>query len=106
MTLGIPPNVVMALLLARSALSQMDVPARQSFVVEMVEDRADLANAIALNSSMFNASRNAIAASMRALTSCRVTRSRSAMLCRSTASTRLRRSPFMSGIVSEDLRIA
>jgi MFS family permease len=34
-----------------------DVPARQSFLVQMVEDRDDLANAIALNSSMFNAAR-------------------------------------------------
>jgi MFS family permease len=34
-----------------------DVPARQSFLVEMVNGRDDLANAIALNSSMFNAAR-------------------------------------------------
>jgi MFS family permease len=34
-----------------------DVPARQSFLVQMVERREDLANAIALNSSMFNAAR-------------------------------------------------
>ena len=34
-----------------------DVPARQSFLVQMVERRDDLANAIALNSSMFNAAR-------------------------------------------------
>jgi MFS family permease len=34
-----------------------DVPARQSFLVQMVEQREDLANAIALNSSMFNAAR-------------------------------------------------
>ena len=34
-----------------------EVPARQSFVVQMVERREDLANAIALNSSMFNAAR-------------------------------------------------
>jgi MFS family permease len=34
-----------------------DVPARQSFVVQMVEDRDDLPNAIALNSSMVNAAR-------------------------------------------------
>jgi len=34
-----------------------DGPARQSFVVEMVEDKADLGNAIALNSFMFNGSR-------------------------------------------------
>ena len=34
-----------------------DIPARQSFIVEMIEDRSDLGNAIALNSSMFNAAR-------------------------------------------------
>jgi MFS family permease len=34
-----------------------DMPARQSFIVEMIEDRNDLGNAIALNSSMFNAAR-------------------------------------------------
>ncbi len=34
-----------------------DVPARQSFLVEMIQGREDLANAIALNSSMFNAAR-------------------------------------------------
>lgn len=37
--------------------SAFDIPARQSFLLEMVEDRADLPNAIALNSSMFNAAR-------------------------------------------------
>jgi MFS family permease len=34
-----------------------DIPARQSFLIEMVGDREDLPNAIALNSSMFNAAR-------------------------------------------------
>jgi MFS family permease len=34
-----------------------DIPARQAFVIEMIEDRGDLSNAIALNSSMFNAAR-------------------------------------------------
>ncbi|MEN6371124.1 MAG: MFS transporter [Armatimonadota bacterium] len=34
-----------------------DIPTRQSFVIEMVENREDLPNAIALNSSMFNAAR-------------------------------------------------
>jgi MFS family permease len=34
-----------------------DMPTRQSFVVEMLEDRADLPNAIALNSFMFNGAR-------------------------------------------------
>jgi MFS family permease len=38
-------------------INAFDVPARQSFVVQMVEDRADLPNAIALNSSMVNAAR-------------------------------------------------
>ena len=35
----------------------MDVPARQAFLIEMVDDRNDLGNAIALNSSMFNGAR-------------------------------------------------
>jgi MFS family permease len=34
-----------------------DVPTRQAFLVEMVRGREDLANAIALNSSVFNAAR-------------------------------------------------
>lgn len=38
-------------------LSGFDIPVRQSFLVEMVEGREDLSNAIALNSSMFNAAR-------------------------------------------------
>jgi len=38
-------------------INAFDMPARQAFVVEMVERREDLPNAIALNSSMVNASR-------------------------------------------------
>jgi MFS family permease len=38
-------------------VNAFDMPARQSFVVEMIRDRADLANAIALNSMMVNGSR-------------------------------------------------
>jgi MFS family permease len=38
-------------------INAFDVPARQSFVVQMIDDRADLANAIALNSSMVNGTR-------------------------------------------------
>ena len=38
-------------------VNAFDVPARQSFVVEMVEKREDLGNAIALNSSMVNGAR-------------------------------------------------
>lgn len=45
---------VLAILLG--VVNAFDIPARQSFMVEMV-GRTDLMNAIALNSSMFNASR-------------------------------------------------
>ena len=38
-------------------INAFDMPARQSFVVEMVERREDLSSAIALNSSMVNAAR-------------------------------------------------
>jgi MFS family permease len=37
--------------------SAFDIPARQSLLVELVRGQADLANAIALNSSMFNGAR-------------------------------------------------
>jgi MFS family permease len=38
-------------------VNAFDMPARQAFVVEMIEDRRDLPNAIALNSSMVNGTR-------------------------------------------------
>ncbi len=38
-------------------INAVDTPARQAFLVEMIEDRRDLSNAIALNSSMFNGAR-------------------------------------------------
>lgn len=38
-------------------INGFDIPLRQSFVSEMVDDKADLANAIALNSSVFNGAR-------------------------------------------------
>jgi MFS family permease len=38
-------------------INAFDMPARQAFVTQMVDRREDLANAIALNSSMVNASR-------------------------------------------------
>lgn len=38
-------------------INAFDTPARQAFAVDMVEDRADLPNAIALNSSMVNGAR-------------------------------------------------
>lgn len=48
---------VLALQVFQGVINAFDTPARQAFVVQMVEDRADLPNAIALNSSMVNASR-------------------------------------------------
>jgi len=48
---------ILVLQVAQGVINTFDTPGRQAFVVEMVEDRADLPNAIALNSSMVNASR-------------------------------------------------
>jgi len=48
---------IIALQVIQGIINSFDTPARQAFVVEMVTDREDLPNAIALNSSMFNASR-------------------------------------------------
>lgn len=48
---------VLVLSAAQGLINAFDMPARQAFVVEMIEDRADLSNAIALNSSMVNAAR-------------------------------------------------
>ncbi len=39
------------------SINSLDIPARQSFIVEMVERKENLGNAIALNSLMFNAAR-------------------------------------------------
>jgi MFS family permease len=38
-------------------INAFDMPGRQSFMIRMVEDRADLSNAIAINSSMVNVAR-------------------------------------------------
>jgi MFS family permease len=38
-------------------VNAFDIPARHSFFIEMIEKKEDLANAIALNSSMFNGAR-------------------------------------------------
>jgi MFS family permease len=48
---------VILLSLCQGAINAFDMPTRQAFVIQMIEDRADLSNAIALNSSMVNASR-------------------------------------------------
>ena len=41
----------------QGVVNAFDMPARQSFLPTMISDREDLANAIAMNSSMFNAAR-------------------------------------------------
>lgn len=48
---------VIGLTLFQGIINAVEIPTRQSFVVLMIEDRADLSNAIALNSSNFNAAR-------------------------------------------------
>jgi MFS family permease len=50
-------SYVLVLQAFQGVLNAFDTPARQAFVVEMVEDRRDLPNAIALNSSLVNGSR-------------------------------------------------
>jgi MFS family permease len=58
---GTPVHVVLAavvsLALLQGLINAFDMPARQAFVVQMVEDRADLPNAIALNSTMVHGAR-------------------------------------------------
>lgn len=48
---------VLALSVFLGLVNGFDIPTRQAFLVEMVTGREDLANAIALNSSVFNAAR-------------------------------------------------
>jgi MFS family permease len=48
---------IIALAAFQGAINAFDMPGRQSFLVQMVEDRNDLSNAIAINSSMANGAR-------------------------------------------------
>jgi Arabinose efflux permease len=48
---------IVVLSLCLGFINAFDMPARQAFVVEMVEKRSDMANAIALNSAIVNTSR-------------------------------------------------
>lgn len=48
---------IVILSIVMGCINAFDVPARQSFVIDMVEKKADLGNAIALNSLMFNGAR-------------------------------------------------
>ncbi len=53
----VQPWHLVGMSLVMGFISAVDIPTRQSFVVTLVEDRADLPNAIALNSSSYNAAR-------------------------------------------------
>lgn len=48
---------IIVLSIALGCVNAFDVPSRQSFVIDMVEKKEDLGNAIALNSLMFNGAR-------------------------------------------------
>ena len=48
---------ILFLSVMQGVINAFDMPGRQSFMVQMVEDRADLSNAIAINSSMVNVAR-------------------------------------------------
>jgi MFS family permease len=59
LTLGKIVNIheIIWLSVLQGLINAFDMPARQAFLVQMVEDRQDLGNAIALNSSMVNMAR-------------------------------------------------
>jgi MFS family permease len=48
---------IIVLTVVQGIVTAVEIPTRQSFIVRMIDDRADLSNAIALNSSNFNAAR-------------------------------------------------
>src|SRR6478735_2027620 len=48
---------IIALSVFQGLINAFDMPARQTFLIQMVEDREDLPNAIALNSSLVNGTR-------------------------------------------------
>ncbi len=48
---------IIVLSIVLGSINAFDVPSRQSFVIDMVEKKEDLGNAIALNSVMFNIAR-------------------------------------------------
>src|SRR6516162_3286741 len=59
LTLSHRINIAEVLVLSalQGIINAFDMPGRQSFMIRMVEDRADLSNAIAINSSMVNTAR-------------------------------------------------
>ena len=48
---------IVCLAIFLGCVNAFDIPSRQSFLIEMVEDKKDLSNAIALNSTMVNGAR-------------------------------------------------
>ncbi len=48
---------VLLLALLHASANALDIPARQAFLIEMVEGKEDLTNAIGLNSALFNGAR-------------------------------------------------
>ncbi len=59
LTLGhiITLGEIIGLMAFQGLINAFDMPGRQSFLIQMIEDRGDLANAIAINSSMANGAR-------------------------------------------------
>jgi MFS family permease len=59
LTLSHRINITEILILSsfQGVINAFDMPGRQSFMIRMVEDRGDLSNAIAINSSMVNVAR-------------------------------------------------
>jgi MFS family permease len=57
LTNTINPSVLIAMSLLQGVINAFDLPARQAMVVEFIERKEHLGNAIALNSSMFNLAR-------------------------------------------------
>jgi len=53
----VSPHWLIGLAFVLGCVNALDIPARQSLVVQLVDDRADLPNAIALNSLLMNAAR-------------------------------------------------
>jgi MFS family permease len=54
-TIAVPHIIVLGAL--QGLANAFDIPARQAFVVEMVEERGELSSAIAMNSTIFNGAR-------------------------------------------------
>jgi MFS family permease len=57
LTHAISLGEIIGLMVFQGLINAFDMPGRQSFLVHMVEERGDLANAIAINSSMVNGAR-------------------------------------------------